>query len=217
MKKRLIAVLLIGILCVLLSGCGVTYVNPYEEIPNPVATVTMSDGKVMRFTLYPSAAPNTVSNFITLANSGFYDGLKIDYVFPTYYIRGGDPLGDGTGTLEYTIDGEFRQNGFPLEGLTHTRGTISMCRLTDQPDSAGCQFFIMLSNHSANFNGQYAAFGRIDPQDSASFAALDAIAATTLDKSYRPMDRQVIESIRVDTKGYVYEVVKSGETVPEEQ
>ena len=208
--KRTILALGALLALIALSGCGVEYVSPYEDIPRPVATLTMNDGGVIRFTLYPSVAPNTVSNFISLANSGYYDGLTVDYVYPTYFIRGGDPNGDGTGGPDYTIDGEFSENGFPLEGLAHTRGTISMCRLTDDYDSAGSQFFIMLSDHS-EYNGKYAAFGRIDENDRASLAALDAIAAYTLDKSYRPMDKQIIKSIRVDTKGYVYEVIKSGE------
>lgn len=215
MKKTIGALILAVLICVSLSGCGVKYVNPYEDIPKPVATITMTDGRVMRFTLYPACAPNTVANFITLANSGFYDGLKIDYVYPTYYIRGGDKLGDGTGMLDYTIDGEFKENGFPMPGLDHTRGTLSMCRLTDNPDSAGSQFFITLSSHH-DYDGKYAAFGHIEEEDAESYAVLDALASAILDKNYCPMIRQGIASIRVDTKGYVYEVIKSGEEAPAE-
>ncbi|MBQ4451374.1 MAG: peptidylprolyl isomerase [Clostridia bacterium] len=210
-KTRLLASLLV--MCIFLAGCGVEYINPYVSIPKPVATMALEMDSVMyvmRFTLDPAAAPNTVSNFINLANSGFYDGLKIDYVYPTYFLRGGDPDGDGTGGPDYTIDGEFSANDFKLPGLRHTRGVISMCRLLDDYNSAGSQFFIMLSPHS-EFNGEYAAFGCIESSDSESLATLEALESALVDRSYRPVLRQTITSIRVDTKGYIYEVIKHGE------
>lgn len=209
MKKRLLLCLM-ACLLILLTACGTVIVNPYEDIPKPVATITMEDGGVMRFTLDPASAPNTCSNFISLANSGYYDGMKIDYVYPTYYLRGGDPLGDGTGGPDYTIDGEFKSNGFQYNNLSHSRGTISMCRLPEDNNSAGSQFFIMLSSHS-EYNGDYAAFGWIEKNDTASFKVLDNLASAVLDNSYRPLLRETILSIRVDTKGYIYEVVKHGE------
>lgn len=208
MKKRLFLCMMAAML-VLLTACGTVIVNPYEDIPKPVATITMEDGSVMRFTLDPASAPNTCSNFITLANSGYYDGMKFDYVYPTYFIRGGDPSGDGTGGPDYTIAGEFKENGFAFNNLRHTRGTISMCRLPEDNNSAGSQFFIMLSSHS-EYNGQYAAFGYIEPNDVASFKVLDNLTSAVLDNSYRPLLRETILTIRVDTKGYVYEVVKYG-------
>ena len=213
MKKRLFLCMMAAML-VLLTACGTVIVNPYEDIPKPVATITMEDGSVMRFTLDPASAPNTCSNFITLANSGYYDGMKFDYVYPTYFIRGGDPLGDGTGGPDYTIAGEFKENGFAFNNLRHTRGTISMCRLPEDNNSAGSQFFIMLSSHS-EYNGQYAAFGYIEPNDVASFKVLDNLTSAVLDNSYRPLLRETILTIRVDTKGYVYEVVKYGAETPE--
>ena len=209
MKKRLIA-LLMAVCLLLLTACGTVIVNPYEDIPKPVATITMEDGGVMRFTLDPASAPNTCSNFISLANSGYYDGMKIDYVYPTYFLRGGDPLGDGTGGPDYTIAGEFKANGFEYNHLSHTRGTISMCHLTDDNNSAGSQFFIMLSSHN-EYNGDYAAFGYIEKNDTASFKVLDELSTAVLDVSYRPLLRETILSIRVDTKGYIYEVVKYAE------
>lgn len=196
-----------------LSGCGTVYVNPYADIPKPVATMIIDvDGSVytLRFTLDPAYAPNTVSNFINLANAGFYDGLKIDYVYPTYFLRGGDPNGDGTGGPDFTIAGEFKENGFAFEGLKHTRGVISMCRQEDNYNSAGSQFFVMLSSHS-EYNDLYAAFGYIESADTESFNALNELEQYTTDNEYRPILRQTISSIRVDTKGYIYEAIRNEE------
>ena len=200
-------------LLLLLSGCGTVYVNPYAGIPKPVATMTIDvDGSVytLRFTLDPGSAPNTVSNFINLANAGYYDGLKIDYVYPTYFLRGGDPKGDGTGGPDYTIAGEFRENGFEFNDLKHTRGVISMCRQEDNYNSAGSQFFVMLSSHS-EYNDLYASFGYIESADKESFNSLSELEQRTTDNEYRPILRQTIVSVRVDTKGYIYSVIKYGE------
>lgn len=213
--KKTALIILAAALAICLAGCGTVYVNPYAGIPNPTAVITMEDGSAMTFVLYPAEAPNTVANFITLANSGYYDGLKIDYVYPAYFLRGGDPDGDGTGGPDYTIDGEFKSNGFLTDGLEHSRGTISMCRLSDDPNSAGSQFFIMISGHM-EYDGEYAAFGRIAPEDTASLSTLDALSRVVLDKSYRPLLRQAIASVRVDTKGYVYEVIKHEDETEEE-
>ena len=213
MIKRIYALSLALALALTLAGCGTVYVNPYADIPKPVATMQLEiDGQsyVMRFTLDPAVAPNTVSNFINLANSGYYDGLKIDYVYPTYFLRGGDPNGDGTGGPDYTIGGEFTENSFEFNNLRHTRGVISMCRLLEDYNSAGSQFFVMLSSHS-EYNGKYAAFGYIESADTESLKTLSEIEQRTTDKEYRPILRQTITSIRVDTKGYIYTVIKYGE------
>lgn len=207
MTKRLLLILL-ALMLALLPGCTV-YVSPYTDIPKPTAVITFEDGSTMTFTLDPVSAPNTVSNFVNLANSGYYDGMKIDYVYPTYFLRSGDPLGDGTGGPDYTIEGEFSENGFNFNQLSHERGVISMCRLDYDPNSAGSQFFIMQATHQ-EYDGKYAAFGWIEKDDEASFQTLDAICGVTLDKSYRPIVRLTISSIRVDTKGYTYVVVKYG-------
>ena len=139
MKKSLILLLLIVLLS--LTGCGQkTEESPYKDIPKPTCVITMASGDTMTFTLDPASAPNTVSNFINLANAGFYDGMKIDYVYPTYFVKSGDPAGDGTGEPGYSIAGEFSKNGYPFNNISHERGVISMCRLTDDYNSAGCQF-----------------------------------------------------------------------------
>jgi len=209
MKKRLFLLLLI--IAALLSGCGKDDpVSPYADIPKPTCVITMASGAKMTFILDPASAPNTVSNFINLANAGFYDGMKIDYVYPTYFIKTGDPAGDGTGTVDYSISGEFTANGYTFNRISHERGVISMCRLEDDYNSAGSQFFIMHSTRP-EYDGEYAAFGRIDPYDTASLRTLDDICGTSLDKEYRPLLVQIIQSIRVDTKGYDYDLIKYGQ------
>ena len=209
MKKRLY--LLLIVLALLLSACGnEEIVSPYADIPKPTCVITMANGAKMNFILDPASAPNTVSNFISLANSGFYDGMKIDYVYPTYFIKTGDPKGDGTGTVDYSISGEFTDNGYTFNRITHERGVISMCRLEDDYNSAGSQFFIMHSTRP-EYDGKYAAFGRIDPYDAESLRTLDNICGTSLDKEYRPLLVQIIETIRVDTKGYEYDLIKYGQ------
>lgn len=209
--SRVIPLLL---MLLLLGGCRQTVeVSPYADIPKPTAVIIMDSGLKMKFTLDPAYAPNTVSNFITLANSGYYDGLKVDYLYPTYFLRAGDPKGDGTGGPDYTIEGEFSKNGYKFNTLNHERGVISMCRLVDNYNSAGSQFFIMQSRRP-EYDGEYAAFGYIEKNDTESLSALNKLCSETVDKDYRPLVKQVIRSIRVDTKGYVYEVVKYGADVP---
>lgn len=179
--------------------------EPREEeapAPNPVATITMSDGAQMRFELYPDQAPNTVANFIRLANSGFYDkGREPDTkqqffrVVAGVLIQGGDPDNNGTGGPDYAIKGEFSENGFTGNTLSHMRGAISMSRQSGY-DTAGSQFFIMQGSYP-EYDGRYAAFGTI--ADEESLAVLDAIASQPTDSNYLPLTRQVIQRIRVET------------------
>ena len=171
------------------------------DMKNPIATITMKDGGVMKLELYPDVAPNTVKNFIALANSGFYDGLTFHRIYAGFMIQGGDPNGNGTGDPGYSIKGEFAANGVN-NTLSHKRGVISMARAMD-PDSAGCQFFIMHAD-GPFLDGQYAAFGMLVE----GYPTLDAIAATPTtyqggEKSL-PLVDVVIESIRVDTFGVEY-------------
>lgn len=174
--------------------------EPEEPPPNPVATITMSAGGTMRFVLYRAEAPNTVANFVRLANSGFYDGQQFFRIVSGVLIQGGDPNNNGTGDPGYAIKGEFADNGVKND-VSHTRGTISMARASDY-DSAGSQFFIMQGSYP-EYDGRYAAFGRIE--DDESLATLDAIAAEPVDSSYLPLTRQVIATIRVETFGETYE------------
>ncbi len=167
----------------------------------PVATIEMMNGGIITLQLDPDMAPNTAANFIELANSGFYDGLIFHRVIEGFMIQGGDPTGTGMGGPGYAIKGEFAENGFENK-LSHTRGVISMARSMN-PDSAGSQFFIM--HQDGNFlDGQYAAFGIVtDGMD-----VVDAIAATQTDANDRPVEDQVIKTIRVETYGETYEAEK---------
>ena len=163
---------------------------------NPIAIIEMYNGDVMVAELYPEIAPNTVSNFVSLANSGFYNGVIFHRVIEGFMIQGGDPTGMGTGGPNYRIAGEFSANGFKND-LKHTRGVLSMAR-SMMPNSAGSQFFIMHAN-SPHLDGQYAAFGKLTE----GFDVLDKIATTPTTPSDRPIEEQRIKSIKVDVNGAV--------------
>ena len=161
---------------------------------NPIVTITMENGDVMKAELYPETAPNTVNNFISLVRKGFYDGLGFHRIISGFMIQGGDPAGNGTGGPGYSIRGEFSGNGFRND-LSHEPGVLSMARAMD-PDSAGSQFFIM--HKSADYlDGQYAAFGRIIE----GMDIVNKIAEVPTDWSDRPTEPQVIKSMTVDTLG----------------
>ncbi len=165
---------------------------------NPVVTITMENGSVIKAELYPEIAPNTVNNFLALAGSGFYDGLIFHRVIPGFMIQGGDPEGTGMGGPGYSIKGEFRRNGFKQNTLRHTAGVLSMARAMN-PNSAGSQFFIMHKD-APHLDGEYAAFGKvIEGMD-----VVDAIAGVETDYSDRPMDDQKIASMTVETFGTDY-------------
>ena len=164
---------------------------------NPIVTITMEDGRVMKGELYPDKAPNTVNNFISLANKGFYDGLTFHRVIPGFMIQGGDPLGRGTGGPGYCIRGEFSANGFKND-LKHSAGVLSMAR-TMAPNSAGSQFFIMHED-APHLDGQYAAFGKVFE----GMDVVDAIANTRRDFNDKPRVEQKMKKVTVDTFGVDY-------------
>ena len=166
---------------------------------NPIVTIELENGQVMRGELYPEKAPNTVNNFIALANGGFYDGLTFHRVIPGFMIQGGCPSGTGTGGLGYQIRGEFAGNGFEKNDIKHTLGVLSMARAM-HPDSAGSQFFIMVEA-APHLDGQYAAFGQITENVEAAVAVSRVPRNMMNDKPTKP---QVIRSIRVDTQGEEY-------------
>ena len=166
---------------------------------NPIATILMEDGKKMIAELYPDKAPNTVNNFISLANKGFYDGLTFHRVIPGFMIQGGDPEGTGSGGPGYEIKGEFASNGFTQNDLKHTTGVLSMAR-TNIPDSAGSQFFIMVAD-AGHLDGQYAAFGKVTEGADVAIAISRVQRNMWDDKPKKPV---VIQSIRVDTQGVDY-------------
>ncbi len=159
----------------------------------------MEDGRVMTAELYPEKAPNTVNNFISLANKGFYDGLIFHRVIPGFMIQGGCPNGNGMGGPGYEIDGEFSANGFKQNDLKHTLGVLSMAR-TMAPNSAGSQFFIMVAP-APHLDGQYAAFGQVTE---GTDVAVDISRVQRNMMNDKPKKDVVIRSIRVDTKGVEY-------------
>lgn len=164
---------------------------------NPIVTIKMKNGDVMKIELYPETAPNTVASFVKLVQDGFYNGLGFHRVIPGFMIQGGDPDATGMGGPGFTIKGEFRANGV-INPLKHTRGVISMAR-TQMPNSAGSQFFIMHKD-APYLNGEYAAFGQvIDGMD-----IVNKIAEVRTDYSDRPMKEQKIKSITAETFGVEY-------------
>ena len=163
---------------------------------NPVFVITMEDGREMKGELYPEIAPQSVGNFIALANSGFYDGLIFHRVIPGFMIQGGDPKGTGTGGPGYRIKGEFAMNGVN-NPIKHTYGVLSMAR-SMMPDSAGSQFFIMTSD-SPHLDGAYAAFGKVLE----GMETADAIVSVKRDRMDCPYEDQRMKSIRVETFGQV--------------
>ena len=166
-------------------------------MPNPIVTITMKDGSVMKAELYPEIAPNTVNNFISLVKKGFYNGLIFHRVIEGFMLQGGCPQGTGTGGPGYSIRGEFTDNGFKND-LKHEPGVLSMAR-TMMPDSAGSQFFIMTSD-SPHLDGQYAAFGKVlEGMDAA-----EEIVNTPRDWNDKPRTPQRIKTIRVEIFGQIY-------------
>ena len=164
---------------------------------NPVVTIEMENGDIMKAELYPEIAPNTVNNFVSLVNKGFYNGLIFHRVISGFMIQGGCPDGTGMGGPGYTIRGEFMQNGY-ANRLAHTEGVLSMARAM-HPDSAGSQFFIMHKN-SPHLDGAYAAFGKIIE----GMDVVNKIAATDTDYSDRPLEEQKMKSVTVETLGETY-------------
>lgn len=206
MKKSLLILLCV---IILLSSTGCRE-EKYADVPNPIATIAMRGGGVMRLELYVRSAPNTVANFVKLAQDGFFNGQEFYRIVPGGFIQAGDPAGDGTGGPGWTIAGEFTANGYE-NPLSHTRGAISMARVPgdDNYDTAGSQFFILHGSYP-EYDGKYAVFGYI--MDDESYKTLDFIAGSSVDGYFRPINAHIIDTITIDTKGYAYEpVIKEDE------
>jgi len=172
---------------------------------NPVVTITMATGGVMTVELYPEIAPNTVANFVSLVQKGFYNGVVFHRVIKGFMLQGGDPDGTGMGGPGYGIKGEFRGNGFAND-LVHERGVISMAR-SRHPDSAGSQFFLMHKN-APHLDGQYCGFGKMLE----GFEELDRIAELRTNAQDRPAEEQKIATMTVELGDYVaVEPVKNQE------
>ena len=166
---------------------------------NPIITFQMENGKTFKAELYPEKAPNTVNNFISLVNKGFYNGLIFHRVIAGFMIQGGDPNGTGTGGPGYHIKGEFASNGFKQNDIAHVRGVLSMARAM-APDSAGSQFFVMHAD-ADYLDGQYAAFGRVIE----GMETVDEIAGIKTDWHDRPYEDQVMKSVTAETFGVNYD------------
>ncbi len=193
-------------LCLLLgmlSGCG--------SKKQPMATLTLKGGDEILIYLYPDKAPNTVANFIALANSGFYDGLIFHRVVENFVMQGGDPNGDGTGGPGYTIDGEFKNNGFNKNDVKMEKGVIAMARFSSNGESsqeaynsAGSQFFILMRDKE-DLQDDYAAFGKVF----SGMNVLEKLSMVEVNSSDKPREDIVIESIRVETYGVDYGAPKT--------
>ena len=217
MKRIISLVLVLSLSVICFAACsdkntadttvnaGSDYVLTNEA--NPVATITMKDGGVMKIELFYDKVPNTVLNFISLANSGFYDGLIFHRVIRGFMIQGGDPNGNGTGGPGYNIFGDFSNNGYDND-ISHLRGYVSMARRGSYTDPASCyntagsQFFIMVSDaHSASLDGDYAAFGYCYY----GMDVVDEIVSVKTDANDKPLKDIVIDTIRVDVGDKVYD------------
>ena len=164
---------------------------------NPIVTIEMNDSKIIKLELYPALAPNTVNNFLSLVNKGFYDGLGFHRVIYGFMIQGGCPDGTGMGGPGYSIKGEFAANGFEND-LKHTAGVISMARAMN-PDSAGSQFFIMHKD-APHLDGQYAAFGKVTE----GMEVVNEIAECDTDFGDKPLDPQIMVKVTAETFGETY-------------
>lgn len=202
--KRLFKIFFVILTVFLLTGCS----NDEEITENPIVTMEIEDYGTIKIELYPEYAPNTVANFVNLIESGFYDGLTFHRLVPGFVLQGGDPDGDGTGGPGYTIDGEFKANGYTQNTLSHDKGVISMARSMDY-DSAGSQFFIVLDDSAkSSLDGMYAGFGRVTE----GMEILEEIEANEkiADDATGALEENItITKVTVDTFGYEYTVEKN--------
>lgn len=205
-KKGLVGVFFFMLASMIFAACGNessnsedTATSDYakEVTENPIVTITMADDEKIVIELEPKTAPNTVANFISLVEDGFYNGLIFHRVIPGFMVQGGDPDGTGMGGPDYSIKGEFSSNGFE-NTLAHERDVISMAR-TNDPNSAGSQFFIMVDN-ATHLDGDYASFGKvIEGMD-----VVDKIVSVERDGNDKPSEEQTMKKVEVDTKGFNY-------------
>ena len=204
MKKIFTSILVLFSLLIL-SGCS----NNEEKIEkNPLVTMEIEDYGTIKIELYPEYAPNTVANFVNLIESGFYDGLTFHRLVPGFVLQGGDPDGDGTGGPGYTIDGEFKANGYTKNTLSHDKGVISMARSMDY-DSTGSQFFIVLDDSAkSSLDGMYAGFGRVT-EGMEILKEIEANEEIADDATGALEENITITKVTVDTFGYEYTVEKN--------
>lgn len=195
--------IIILVLCLItLNGCN------KESVKNPIVTMDIEGYGEIKMVLYPKKAPNTVANFVSLINDGFYDGLTFHRLVPGFVLQGGDPNGDGTGGPGYQIKGEFKENHFFKNDISHTEKIVSMARSMN-PDSAGSQFFIVLSdNASTSLDGKYAAFGKVtDGFD--IIKKIETSAEVEDETTGKLKENIVITKVSVETFGKTYKVQKA--------
>lgn len=194
MKRNILSLILV-IIIITITGCGGGGAKKMGQ--NPIVTIEMENGDIIKAELYPQIAPNTVNNFISLINKGFYNGVIFHRVIPGFMIQGGDPNGTGMGGPGYGIKGEFTSNGFTND-LKHTKGVLSMAR-SQSKDSGGSQFFIMVAD-APHLDGQYAGFGKvIEGMENA-----DKIVSTKTGPQDRPVAEQKMKKVTVETFGVTY-------------
>ena len=202
--KRLFKSFFVILTVFLLTGCS----NDEEITENPIVTMEIEDYGTIKIELYPEYAPNTVANFVNLIESGFYDGLTFHRLVPGFVLQGGDPDGDGTGGPGYTIDGEFKANGYSKNTLSHDKGVISMARSMDY-DSAGSQFFIVLDDSAkSSLDNLYAGFGRVT-EGMEILEEIETNEKITDDATGALEENITITKVTVDTFGYEYTVEKN--------
>ncbi|HLR64855.1 MAG TPA: peptidylprolyl isomerase [Pseudogracilibacillus sp.] len=198
--RKLGSIILLALVLTIVVACGNENDKTDKESEGnvdskPVVSMEMESGDIVEMELYPDIAPNTVANFVTLVEDGFYDGLIFHRVIPGFMIQGGDPEGTGMGGPGYYIPGEFASNDFE-NSLKHERGVLSMAR-SNHPDSAGSQFFIMVED-AEHLDGDYASFGKVI----SGMETVDDIVAVDRDGNDKPNDDQVIKKMTVDLDGY---------------
>ena len=204
--KKILTSLLILCSLFLLSGCSKD--NEQEITDNPIVTMEIANYGTIKIELYPKYAPNTVANFVNLIEDGFYDGLTFHRLVPGFVLQGGDPDGNGTGGPGYTIDGEFKANGYSKNTLSHDKGVISMARSMDY-DSAGSQFFIVLDDSAkSSLDNLYAGFGRVT-EGMEILEEIEANEKIADDVTGALEENITITKVTVDTFGYEYTVKKN--------
>ncbi|KRG16359.1 peptidylprolyl isomerase [Lederbergia galactosidilytica] len=197
-------ILLLLLTVLMMSGCGKEEKpesNNMQVEKNPIVTIEMEGGGTIKVELEPNVAPNTVANFVSLVEDQYYDGLTFHRVIPSFMVQGGDPDGNGTGGPGYSIAGEFSTNDFE-NNIKHERGVISMARSQD-PNSAGSQFFIMVADVS-QLDGDYAAFGKVTE----GMDVVDQIVSVERDAVDKPLEEQKMKKVTVETFGITYPAVK---------
>ncbi len=209
-KLKKVKYLIVSIFLILtVTGCGTKEESDGKKYDNPIVTMEINNYGTIEIELYPEYAPNTVANFVNLIEDGFYDGNNFHRLAKEFVLQGGDPDGEGTGGPGYTIKGEFSKNGYTKNTLSHSEGVISMARNNISMDSAGSQFFIVLSDSAKySLDTMYAGFGKVI-KGMEILKEIESKEEVTDDISGKLKENITINKVTVDTKGATYKVVKN--------